>query len=264
MQKSFLALLLLSTALPMQVLAQNNTAPAETQKMQQGVTTDTNADATTQTNTTQQSTQNATATQAGDTFVTVPQTGAWRVSDLEGKPVYGAEGENIGDIKDVLVNKDGTVTAVLIGVGGFLGIGEKDVAVSMTALEFGPGMTQSEADAAAQTSNNPAVSGETTAATDGAQTSDQSTTATASDQAMNNNTGGTNNTTAATDQAQSNDLTATQNNDTTQNMNTNQQDIASNNAVAIGNDGLPDRIVLNVTREQLESAPAFPGVHAAK
>jgi hypothetical protein len=263
MHKSFLALLLLSTSLPMQVLAQDNTAPGATQKMQQGVTTDSNADVTTQSNI-QQTTQNAAATQSGDTFVTVPQTGAWRVSDLEGKPVYGAEGENIGDIKDVLVNKDGTVTAVLIGVGGFLGIGEKDVAVSMTALEFGPGMTQSEADAAAQKSDNPAVSSETTAATDGAQTSDRPSTATASDQALNNNTEGTNNTTATANQSQNNDLTATQNNNTSQNMNANQQDMASNNAVAIGNDGLPDRIVLNVTREQLENAQAFPGVQAAK
>jgi sporulation protein YlmC with PRC-barrel domain len=85
-------------------------------------------------------------------FVAVREPGSWRVSDLRGRKVYGAEGSDIGEIKDVLVNrldladeiKDvlvnrlGEVTAVLVGVGGFLGIGEKDVAVSMKALEFGP------------------------------------------------------------------------------------------------------------------------------
>jgi len=265
MHKSLLTILLLSTALPIQGFAQDNTAPAATQKMDQGVTTGTTDDAAaTETNATQQNAQSATATQAGDTFVTVPQNGAWRVSDLEGKPVYSAEGENIGDIKDVLVNKDGTVTAVLIGVGGFLGIGEKDVAVSMTALEFGPGMTQSEADAAAQRSKNPAVSNETTAATDGTQPSDQSAIAPATDPALTNNTDALNNTTAPSDQAQNSDPAATQDNAAAQNMNANQQQMASNAGIAIGNDGLPDRIVLNVTREELENAPAFPGVQAAQ
>jgi hypothetical protein len=71
-------------------------------------------------------------------FVAVREPGSWRVSDLRGRKVYGAEGSDIGEIKDVLVNRLGEVTAVLVGVGGFLGIGEKDVAVSMKALEFGP------------------------------------------------------------------------------------------------------------------------------
>jgi hypothetical protein len=71
-------------------------------------------------------------------FITVREPGSWRVSDLRGRKVYGATGGDIGEIKDVLVNRLGEVTAVLVGVGGFLGIGEKDVAVSMKALEFGP------------------------------------------------------------------------------------------------------------------------------
>jgi hypothetical protein len=265
MHRKFMAILLLSAALPVSVVAQDSTEPATTQKMQN---TNTNSDATTNAatqSTTQQNAQATATNQSGETFVTVPQTGAWRVSDLEGKPVYGAEGDNIGDIKDVLVNKDGTVTAVLVGVGGFLGIGEKDVAVSMTALEFGPGMTQTEANAAAQQSNNPAVSGETTAATDGAMNADQTTAATASDQATAANAGNTDTSAASTDPAvTNNNMAATQNTDARQNTNANQQNMASNNGVAIGNDGLPDRIVLNVTREELEKAPAFPGVQPSK
>jgi hypothetical protein len=259
MHRKFMAVLLLSAALPVSAVAQDSTAPATT-KMQN---TDTNSDATTAAtqSTTQQNTDTSPTNASGETFVTVPETGAWRVSDLEGKPVYGAEGDNIGDIKDVLVSRDGRVTAVLIGVGGFLGIGEKDVAVSMTALEFGPGMTQEEANAVAQQSDNPAVSGETTAATDGTLNTGQ-TTATASDQTKTANTGSTD--PSATDPAVNDSMTATQNTDAGQNIDPNQQNMATNSGVAIGSDGLPDRIVLNVTREELEQAPAFPGVQPSK
>lgn len=44
--------------------------------------------------------------------------------------------ENIGDINDVVLGKDGSVKAVVLGVGGFLGMGEKNVAVSMNDIKF--------------------------------------------------------------------------------------------------------------------------------
>jgi hypothetical protein len=40
----------------------------------------------------------------------------------------------IGDVDGVLLDKDGHVTAVVVGVGGFLGVGEKDVAVPFSSL----------------------------------------------------------------------------------------------------------------------------------
>lgn len=43
---------------------------------------------------------------------------------------------DIGEINNIVLNKDGTVKAVILGVGGFLGIGEKDVAMKMTSLRF--------------------------------------------------------------------------------------------------------------------------------
>lgn len=46
------------------------------------------------------------------------------------------EAEEIGDINDVVINRDGEVRAVVVGVGGFLGIGEKDVAVDFERLQF--------------------------------------------------------------------------------------------------------------------------------
>jgi sporulation protein YlmC with PRC-barrel domain len=48
--------------------------------------------------------------------------------------VYDPNENKIGDIKDVLVDKSGKVVALIVGVGGFLGAGEKDVAVPFEAV----------------------------------------------------------------------------------------------------------------------------------
>lgn len=153
-------------------------------------------------------------------FVMVPLTGAWRVTDLEGKNVEDANGDNIGNINDVLVNAEGEVIAVLVGVGGFLGIGQKNVAVSMSALEFGPGKTEglpTEAEVQAERLQ-------------------------AQEQAMNvpsTGTTGMGGTATAPAPAPQTVEPATP---------------------VVGEDNLPDRIVLNVTREQLEAAPAYEDV----
>jgi sporulation protein YlmC with PRC-barrel domain len=55
-------------------------------------------------------------------------------SDLVGANVYSSGGEAIGEINDLIVRLDGAVEGVVIGVGGFLGLGEKDVAVEMASL----------------------------------------------------------------------------------------------------------------------------------
>lgn len=57
-------------------------------------------------------------------------------SVLVGATVYSSNDESIGDIDDLIVNLDGTVEGAVIGVGGFLGMGEKDVAVEMTKLSI--------------------------------------------------------------------------------------------------------------------------------
>ncbi|MFD2237098.1 PRC-barrel domain-containing protein [Aureimonas populi] len=134
-------------------------------------------------------------------FVTVPPMGAWRTSDLEGKSVEDANGESIGSISDTLVDENGQVIAVLVGVGGFLGIGQKDVAVSMESLEFGPLDAASLPSAAAADTTAPAATMDTAA--------------------------------PAADTA------------------------AAPATPTVGDDNLPDRIVLNVTREELEAAPAY-------
>ncbi len=55
-------------------------------------------------------------------------------NDFIGKTVYAPDGASIGEVNDFFVTGDGKVQAVVVGVGGFLGIGEKDVAVSMPAI----------------------------------------------------------------------------------------------------------------------------------
>ena len=49
--------------------------------------------------------------------------------------VYDPNDSKIGEIMDVLVDRDGKATALIVGVGGFLGIGEKDVAVPFDAVK---------------------------------------------------------------------------------------------------------------------------------
>ncbi|HEX8167304.1 MAG TPA: PRC-barrel domain-containing protein [Beijerinckiaceae bacterium] len=68
--------------------------------------------------------------------ITQQQPGQWLASKLIGTTVVGPNNESIGDVNDVLMEKDGRAAAVIVGVGGFLGIGEKDVAVPFGQLEF--------------------------------------------------------------------------------------------------------------------------------
>jgi hypothetical protein len=60
-------------------------------------------------------------------------------SKIIGQPVYDGAGDDantLGSIKDLVLDENGQVAAVVIGVGGFLGIGEKQVAVDFSALQF--------------------------------------------------------------------------------------------------------------------------------
>ncbi len=59
-----------------------------------------------------------------------------RADDLIGTTVYGAGDENVGSIADVILSSDGQVDAVTVDVGGFLGIGAKEVAVDLDNLAF--------------------------------------------------------------------------------------------------------------------------------
>jgi sporulation protein YlmC with PRC-barrel domain len=57
------------------------------------------------------------------------------VTDWYKQNVYDPKDQKIGEIMDVLVNPTGQIDAAIVGVGGFLGAGEKDVAVSFNSIK---------------------------------------------------------------------------------------------------------------------------------
>ncbi|MEM5473122.1 PRC-barrel domain-containing protein [Hoeflea sp. AS60] len=85
-------------------------------------------------------TTNATSETVATTDVNVQvHTGDNLASKLIGSSVYGSSAEDaemIGDINDIVITPEGEVAAVIVGVGGFLGIGEKDVSVSYDTIDW--------------------------------------------------------------------------------------------------------------------------------
>jgi sporulation protein YlmC with PRC-barrel domain len=63
-------------------------------------------------------------------------TGDWRASKVVGLNVYNDNNESIGSINDLLTDKTGNIKAVVIGVGGFLGVGTHLVAVPFDKIKF--------------------------------------------------------------------------------------------------------------------------------
>src|SRR5260370_12322905 len=69
-----------------------------------------------------------------DIMTSIPANSA-TVTDWYKQSVYDPSDNKIGEIMDVLVSPDGKATALIVGVGGFLGAGEKDVAVPFSAVK---------------------------------------------------------------------------------------------------------------------------------
>lgn len=59
--------------------------------------------------------------------------------ELEGVELYGANGEEIGEISDVVIADNGVIESIIIDVGGFLGLGEKPVALQFDDIELTSG-----------------------------------------------------------------------------------------------------------------------------
>ncbi len=78
----------------------------------------------------------AARTQNGQPLWYSHQADEMRASKLIGTNVVNAANETIGEINEIVLGKDGKVAAVIIGVGGFLGIGEREVAVSFSSLQM--------------------------------------------------------------------------------------------------------------------------------
>lgn len=60
----------------------------------------------------------------------------WRATKLKGLNVYNDKNEKLGDVNEILIDKSGKVAGLVIGVGGFLGMGEHDIMVEMSKLKF--------------------------------------------------------------------------------------------------------------------------------
>lgn len=73
---------------------------------------------------------------AASTSVQQNLKGNWRASKLMGVGVYNDSNEKLGDISEVLIDTSGKINAVVIGVGGFLGVGQHDIAVSFDKLKW--------------------------------------------------------------------------------------------------------------------------------
>lgn len=147
-------------------------------------------------------------------FMTKMEANHVMASDLIGTKVVGSNNESIGDINDVIMGRNGQIMAAVVGVGGFLGIGEKDVAVPFNALEFQSAQQAQAANSSASGSSNVATTGSTTTG----------------------NTATTGAGTAGTGTAASTNMTASN---------------------ASSKQNQPERVVLRMTKDQLQAAPAF-------
>ncbi|KQW31526.1 photosystem reaction center subunit H [Rhizobium sp. Root274] len=133
------AMLLGSTAMAPVAFAQDatgtttTTPPATTAPVSpdaSGGTTDaTGATGTMGSNSTVAPNTTADAAAGSGTYLTEQAENQISVNDFMGQAIYTADNQSIGDINDLLVQNDGGVVAAIVGVGGFLGIGEKNVAI---------------------------------------------------------------------------------------------------------------------------------------
>src|ERR1700760_4098830 len=101
---------------------------------------------------------------SGINFVTSQDMSQWRAPKLIGVGVYGPDDKQIGKIDDLLVDKNGSAKTIVIGVGGFLGFGKKDVAVPFSAMQWRTEPRKVAAPAADQppsSTGNPAAPGTT-------------------------------------------------------------------------------------------------------
>ena len=76
------------------------------------------------------------ATPSGQTMWYTHQAEEMRASKLIGTTVVNTANERIGDINEIVLGKDGKVAAVIVGVGGFLGMGEHEVAVNFNSIRM--------------------------------------------------------------------------------------------------------------------------------
>src|SRR4051794_12575657 len=77
-------------------------------------------------------------------FVTKQTQEQWLATKFKGTDVIGTDDKKIGDVSDMLFDKDHKIIAYIVGVGGFLGIGQKDVAIDPASFQMVAGKDQND------------------------------------------------------------------------------------------------------------------------
>jgi hypothetical protein len=72
-------------------------------------------------------------------LVTAQKPDQWLATKFKGTNVLGADDKKIGDVSDILFDKDGKIQAYIVSVGGFLGMGAKEVALAPASFTVVPG-----------------------------------------------------------------------------------------------------------------------------
>ncbi len=160
-------------------------------------------------------------------WMTHPDANQWLVSHLKGLDVYSDQNQKVGGIDELLSNPQGQIQAVVLDVGGFLGVGVHRVAVPFNQLHF---------------VNTPVVGAANTAANTPAVTTRS---ANAPGNPMANDAGNTG--------LGSNPAVVAPNTPVTRDGTV----VASNAVTNNHNPNVPDHAMLSMTQDQLKNAPAF-------
>lgn len=106
------------------VLAQQSTTGQNTDRQQMGTQQEQGVN-----QSTPKTMQNDQARMQNRGYINTAPTNGTQASDLIGAEVSTAKKEDIGSVKDLIIDESGQVVAIVVSVGGFLGMGEKDVAI---------------------------------------------------------------------------------------------------------------------------------------
>jgi PRC-barrel domain protein len=93
--------------------------------------------------------------QSSPKFISSQSADQWVFSKFKGTDVLGPDNSHIGDVSDVLFDKSGKILGIVVGVGGFLGIGQKNVAMDMSAFQVVPANTGGSSTGVTTSSNDP-------------------------------------------------------------------------------------------------------------
>ena len=80
----------------------------------------------------------------GIQIITAQTSDDWLASSFKGTDVLGSDNTKVGDVSDILFKRDGKVLGYIVSVGGFLGMGAKDVAMAPASFQVQPGQTASD------------------------------------------------------------------------------------------------------------------------